>query len=110
MSTIANTIQQFATPDTSKQREQYTFLLKAAQAKMAVYKSELNEMFLNPEAVGKIQIIGKRALAYHEQYHVGLTKETDIVKTKQLVNLLVNFYRAIRKILPMVYFPLQKPR
>ncbi len=79
MATIGSTIEKFVTPDTSKQREQYTFLLKAAQAKMAVYKAEIEEMFLNPEAVGKIQIVGKRAFDWKNQYHVGLGKKSDVV-------------------------------
>jgi hypothetical protein len=80
MATIADTIQKFVTPDTSKQKEQYTFLLKAAQAKMAVYKAELDQMFLNPDALGKVQIVGNRALEYHEQYHVDLGSKSDIIE------------------------------
>jgi hypothetical protein len=79
MAKIADKIQEFVSPNTAKQREQYSFLLKAAQAKMAVYKAELDQMFLNPEAVGKVQIIGKRAFAYHEQYHVDLGSKSDVV-------------------------------
>jgi hypothetical protein len=79
MATISDTIQKFVTPDTSKQREKYTFLLNTAQAKMAVYKAELDQMFLNPDAVGKVQIVGKRAFAYKEQYHVGLGSKSDVV-------------------------------
>lgn len=79
MSKIVDVIQKFASPDTSKQREQYSFLLKAAQAKMSLYKSELDQMFLNPEAVGKVQIVGKRAFAYYEQYHVDLGSKSDVI-------------------------------
>jgi len=81
MARIQDTIKSFVAPDTSKQKEQYNFLLKVAQAKMAQYKSELNEMFLNPEAVGKVQIVGNRAIEYIEDYHVGLTENSDIVKS-----------------------------
>jgi hypothetical protein len=79
MSIIEEMLQKFLTPDTSKQREQYTFLLNVAKAKMDVYKAELDEMFLNPEAVGKVQIVGKRAFAYHSQYHVGLGTKEEVV-------------------------------
>ncbi|HEX8272616.1 MAG TPA: hypothetical protein VF615_08180 [Longimicrobiaceae bacterium] len=45
-------------------------LLIAAKAKVAAYRQEINEQFINPAAVDKIQIPGIRALRYIEQYHV----------------------------------------
>lgn len=79
MATITDTIKTYSTPETAKQREQYTFLLNAAKAKMAVFKAEIDQMYLNPEAVGKVQVIGKRAIAYKEQYHVGLGSKSEVL-------------------------------
>jgi hypothetical protein len=79
MATIGDTIKKFTTTDTSKQKEQYTFLLNAAKAKMAMYQSDLEKMFMNPDSVGKLQIVGKRAFAYKSEYHVGLGEKSDIV-------------------------------
>lgn len=60
-----------------KQREQLDFLLNTAKTKMALYKTELERMFLDPEAVGAVQIVGKRALNYYQEYRANVSSSID---------------------------------
>lgn len=45
-------------------------LLVAAKAKLQAYRAEINEQFINPASVDRIQIPGIRAIRFIEQYHV----------------------------------------
>ena len=60
-----------------KQREQLDFLLTMAQAKMAVYKAQLEKMFLDQKAVGSVPIVGNEALMYFEGYHANVSQQAD---------------------------------
>lgn len=56
--------------DEEKIKERLQLLLVAAKAKLKGYKDDINEQFMNPGQVDKIQIPGIRAYKYIEQYHV----------------------------------------
>jgi len=51
-------------------KEKLELLLVAAKAKIRGYRDEINEQFMNPALIDKIQIPGIRAIRYIEQYHV----------------------------------------
>lgn len=51
-------------------KERMELLLVAAKAKVRGYRDEINENFMNPAMVDKIQIPGIRAMRFIEQYHV----------------------------------------
>jgi hypothetical protein len=51
-------------------KERLDLLLVAAKAKIRGYRDEINEQFLNPAMIDKIQIPGIRAIRFIEQYHV----------------------------------------
>lgn len=57
-----------ATGDQIKQRLE--LMLVAAKAKIRGYRDEINESFMNPAMVDKIEIPGIRAIRFIEQYHV----------------------------------------
>lgn len=59
-----------APEDEKEQKERLQLLLLAARSKLQQYKAEMNERFMNPDAVRKSQIPGIRAIRYVEQYHV----------------------------------------
>jgi hypothetical protein len=59
-----------------KQGEQLDFLVKASEAKLQVAEEDINNMFLNPEAVGKIQVIGSRALRFKRCYTIGVNSSS----------------------------------
>ncbi|AKB60489.1 hypothetical protein [Methanosarcina mazei] len=92
MAKISDTVQSFVGNDHQKEREQYSFLKKVADDKIALYKSELENMFLNPEAVGKVQIIGKRAFEYTQESHVGLGSKSDV--TAKIGDSIGNFLKG----------------
>ena len=74
----------------AKAKEQLQFLQNAATSKLKLYRAELENMFLNPEAVGKVQMVGNRAMRYYEEYRVDVNegasgKVSDVVK---------NFFRG----------------
>lgn len=56
--------------DEQEQKERLQVILMAAKAKIASFKTEIDEMFTNPAIIEKKQIPGIRALRYIEQYHV----------------------------------------
>lgn len=74
----------------AKAREQLQFLQNAATSKLKLYKSELDNMFLNPEAVGKVQIVGNRAMRYYEEYRVDVSEGASS-KISDVVN---NFFKG----------------
>ncbi|MBI4781619.1 MAG: hypothetical protein HY785_09845 [Oscillatoriophycideae cyanobacterium NC_groundwater_1537_Pr4_S-0.65um_50_18] len=51
-------------------KERLELLLLAAKAKIRSYRDEINEQFMNPAQVDRIQIPGIRAIRFIEQYHV----------------------------------------
>ena len=61
----------------AKLKEQLEFLLAAAKGKLALYQQQIDEMFLNPEAVGKIQIVGHRAILTYSEYRADISKSVD---------------------------------
>src|SRR5689334_22073046 len=65
---IRNTTGQDANEQAIKQRLE--LLLLAAKGKIRTYREELNEQFMNPAQIDKIQIPGIRAIRFIEQYHV----------------------------------------
>jgi hypothetical protein len=71
-------------------KEQLQFLQNAATSKLKLYRAELENMFLNPEAVGKVQIVGNRAMRYYEEYRVDVGEGAN-AKIKDVVN---NFFRG----------------
>lgn len=56
--------------DEAKIKERLDLLLMAGKAKIRAYREEINEQFINPGAVDRVQIPGIRAIRYIEQYHV----------------------------------------
>lgn len=56
--------------DKAQIKERLDLLLVAAKAKIRGYRDEINEQFLNPSMIDKIQIPGIRAIRFIEQYHV----------------------------------------
>ncbi|NJR58094.1 MAG: hypothetical protein HC769_04065 [Cyanobacteria bacterium CRU_2_1] len=62
------------TEDERAAKERLELLLLAAKAKIRSYRDEINEQFMNPAQVDRIQIPGIRAIRFIEQYHVA-TKE-----------------------------------
>lgn len=51
-------------------KERLELLLLAAKAKIRSYRDEMNEQFMNPAQVDRIQIPGIRSIRFIEQYHV----------------------------------------
>lgn len=72
MGSIANAINSITGADADMQRvkERMELVLVAAKGKLRAYRDEMNEMFLNPASVERIQIPGIRAMRFIEQYHV----------------------------------------
>jgi hypothetical protein len=69
-------------------REQLEFLLSAARGRVNSFENELNLMFLNPEAQGKIQIVGTRALTYVKEYRANITAGVD----KEILAIIDEFF------------------
>jgi hypothetical protein len=76
----------------ARAKEQLRFLMASAQGKLKSYKQDLENMFLNPEAVGKIQIIGKRAFKYYEEYRANVSEGVG-PQIKEMVN---NFFKGTK--------------
>jgi hypothetical protein len=55
-------------------KQRLELLLMAAKAKILSFRDELDEQFMNPAEVDKIQIPGIRAIRYIEQYHVAASE------------------------------------
>jgi hypothetical protein len=72
MGSLARKIQELTGGDDEQQRikERLELLLLAAKAKLRGYRDEINQQFLNPAQVDRIQIPGNRAIRFIEQYHV----------------------------------------
>lgn len=51
-------------------KQRLDLLLVAAKAKVRGYRDEINEQFMNPGMIDKIQVPGIRAIRFIEQYHV----------------------------------------
>lgn len=51
-------------------QQRLDLLLVAAKGKIRAYRDEINEQFMNPALVDKIQIPGIRSIRFIEQYHV----------------------------------------
>ncbi|MEG4250834.1 hypothetical protein [Microcoleus sp. Pol10D4] len=56
-------------------KDRLELLLMVSKAKLQAFRSELNEQFLNPAQVNRIQIPGIRAIRFIEQYHVAATSK-----------------------------------
>lgn len=69
-------------------KEQLEFLLTAARAKLQVYETALDNMFLNPAAQGAIQIVGERAMATFKEYQANVQENSD----KQVGKVIDNFF------------------
>jgi hypothetical protein len=54
-------------------KEQLQFLLNAAEAKLQVFKAEIEKAFLNPEAE-KIRIVPDKNIAWYEEYRAGVSE------------------------------------
>lgn len=71
MGSLVQAIREAAGVDNAKEiKERLELLLVAAKAKIRGYRDEINENFMNPAAVEKIQVPGIRAIRFIEQYHV----------------------------------------
>lgn len=71
MGSLVQAMRNVAGVDNPEQiKERMELLLVAAKAKILGYKDEINENFMNPAMVDKIQIPGIRAIRFIEQYHV----------------------------------------
>lgn len=57
--------------------ERLNLLLLAAKSKIKEYKEQMNEGFLNPSQIEKIQIPGIRSIHFFEQYHVASSSSID---------------------------------
>lgn len=71
MSSIVNAIRDLTgQPGKEQIKANMELMLVAAKARIRAFRDELNEGFMNPAQVDKIQIPGIRAIRYIEQYHV----------------------------------------
>lgn len=71
MGSLVQAIREAAGVDNAKEiKERMELLLVAAKAKIRGYRDEINEGFMNPAMIEKIQIPGIRAIRFIEQYHV----------------------------------------
>ncbi len=56
--------------DADQIKERLEMLLRLSKSKIQYYRTKLEEQFLNPGEIDRIQIPGTRAIKYIEQYHV----------------------------------------
>lgn len=72
MGSLSAAIRNFSGSDENARRtkERMELLLVGARAKIRAYKDEINEMFMNPDSIKRIQIPGIRSIRFIEQYHV----------------------------------------
>lgn len=72
MGSLTNAIRSVTGQDENQKaiKQRLELLLLAAKAKIQSYRDELDEQFMNPGQIDKIQIPGIRSIRYIEQYHV----------------------------------------
>lgn len=61
----------------AKEREQLAFLRSAAATRLSLYMEQFKDVLHDPEAVGKVHILGGHPLRYHEETLVDITDDTD---------------------------------
>lgn len=60
-----------------KTKQQLELLLVAAKSKLAEYEMAIKESFINPDSVNKIEVVGKRAIEWEQQYRVNTSSGVD---------------------------------
>jgi hypothetical protein len=59
------------------QREQLQILLRAAEGKLSVFQTEIDDMFRFPEKLGIIQVVGNRSIATYREYRANISEGVD---------------------------------
>lgn len=76
MGSLTNALKNITGQDENEKaiKQRLELLLMSAKAKIKSYRDELDEQFINPAQIDRIQIPGIRSMRYIEQYHVAASE------------------------------------